>query len=146
MIITIGIIDRDQDSRKQLLAIAEDAMPDPIVREKPDLLIGFAKESFDPASIHPDECQPDIILIDMDGQEHGSIRRIKTHYPQSQVIVISQTIDTASVLEAYRDGAENYIEKSTARQFLNYAIVSIISGATSGNYGRYPQHTKYPQN
>ena len=146
MIITIGIIDRDQDSREQLIAIAEDAMPDPIVREKPDLLIGFAKESFDPASIHPDECQPDIILIDMEGQEPGSIRRIKSHYPQSQVIVISQTIDIGTVLNAYRDGAENYVEKSTARQFLHYAIVSILSAASTDNYGRHPQHTKYPQN
>ena len=146
MIITIGIIDRDQDSREQLIAIAEDAMPDPIVREKPDLLIGFAKESFDPASIHPDECQPDIILIDIQGQEPGSVRRIKSHYPQSQVIVISETTDIATVLNAYRDGAENYVEKSTVRQFLNYAVVSLLKTTSSDNYRQYPQFTKNQNN
>src|SRR5690554_3791664 len=118
--ITIGIIDKDQESRERLVSILEDATPDPIVGEKPDLFVNFAIESFHPESNHPEECHPDIVLIDMEGQSAGSIRNIKATYPKTQVIVISDSIETAAALKAYRQGAVDYIQKSTAGRFLYF--------------------------
>src|SRR5690606_34677185 len=124
----------------------ENARPDSMLSEMPDLVVSFARESFDPRSHHPDEYQPDIIIIHIEGQETCSIRSIKAHYPESQIIVVSNTIDRTTALKAYRDGATNYVQKSTCQRFLHYAILSTLTAASIGNSGLYPQFTKYQKN
>ena len=70
MMITIGIIDSDQESREQLMFHLENARTDAILSEMPDLVVSFARESFDPSSHHPDECQPD---CDRDGEADACV-------------------------------------------------------------------------
>jgi DNA-binding NarL/FixJ family response regulator len=140
--ITIGIIDRDQEGRERLVSILESAAPDPIIGDKPDLFVNFARETFNPAAIHPEESHPDIILIDMEGQPAESIRSIKAAFPEAQVVVVSDCIETAVALRAYRAGATNYVQKSTAEHFLYYAIMSTMISSSRDDVGESPQRIR----
>ena len=124
--ITIGIIDKDHKSRERLISMLEDGSPDQIVGEKPDVFVNFSRDSFDPAAIHADESHPDIVLIDIEGQDKGSIQNIRTHFSETQIIVVSESIDTTTVLETFRNGAANFVQKSSAIDYLFYAIQSSI--------------------
>lgn len=79
------------------------------------------------------ECNPDVVLMDIDMPEVTGIegvKRIKTKFPE--VVVLMQTVfeDDEKVFQSIRNGASGYLLKKTSPEKIVEAIREVISGGS----------------
>jgi len=67
--------------------------------------------------------QPDIILLDLERSENRMIEKIKLHFPQSEILVLSDSLDLKTIRRCFREGAVSYLLKSTCAQHIHFAIL-----------------------
>lgn len=77
------------------------------------------------------ETQPDVVLMDVrmpgvDGVE--ATRRIRTHWPDARVIILTTFDDDAYVFEGLRAGAQGYLLKAISGDELASAIRTVVAG------------------
>ncbi len=77
------------------------------------------------------ETQPDVVLMDVrmpgvDGVE--ATRRIRTHWPDARVIILTTFDDDAYVFEGLRAGAQGYLLKAISGDELARAIRTVAAG------------------
>lgn len=77
------------------------------------------------------ETQPDVVLMDVrmpgvDGVE--ATRRIRTHWPDARVIILTTFDDDAYVFEGLRAGAQGYLLKAISGDELACAIRTVAAG------------------
>jgi len=75
--------------------------------------------------------KPDVIVINvtmpkMSGFE--AARRIRTHFPDCAIVILSSNKDRQFIAEARKVGANGYVEKSNADGQLIHAIESTVKG------------------
>ena len=93
-------------------------------------IVGEASDGLE-AVAKTEECQPDVILMDivmpkLDGLE--ATRRIKKQYPNTSVIMLTIYADKAFVIDAIQAGAGGYLLKDTSRDLLCHTIEAVING------------------
>ena len=79
------------------------------------------------------EEQPSVVVMDVSMPGMGGIeglRRLKTRYPESRVLLLSMYDDPAFVSRAEKYGAMGYLSKNSAADSLVRAIESVLSGKT----------------
>jgi DNA-binding NarL/FixJ family response regulator len=77
------------------------------------------------------ETQPDVVLMDVrmpgvDGVE--ATRRIRAHWPDARVIILTTFDDDAYVFEGLRAGARGYLLKAISGDELAHAIRTVAAG------------------
>ena len=80
-----------------------------------------------------EQLRPDVVLMDlrmpgMDGV--AATKEIVTHYPETQVLVLTTYDTDADILRAVQAGATGYLLKDTPRETLYRAIRAAARGET----------------
>jgi len=93
-------------------------------------VVGQASNGIEAIELY-EEIKPDVILMDlmmpeMDGIE--ATREIKTHHPNSVIIVLSSSIEEDMVQSALEAGAAGYLTKNISANELTNAIENAFSG------------------
>jgi CheY-like chemotaxis protein len=93
-------------------------------------IVGQASDGLE-ALQKAEELQPDLILLDiglpkLSGFEAG--RQIRTLYPTSRILFLSQESDAEVVQEALRLGAQGYLLKLDAARELLLAVDTVLQG------------------
>ncbi|MEU7689543.1 response regulator transcription factor [Microbispora hainanensis] len=97
----------------------------------PDIeVVGSASDGEAALRLVADE-RPDVVLMDlrmprMDGVE--ATRRIRTGFPETQVVVLTTYTDDESVFAALRAGARGFLTKSADAEEIARAVTTVMNG------------------
>jgi DNA-binding NarL/FixJ family response regulator len=116
-----------------------------IYEDKPDLLYTLSKmidscDDFRLMGAMPnannvlqdmEKHHPDVILMDIDlpgisGKD--ALKEIKSHYPDTEIIMLTVFDDNENIFECIRSGASGYLLKSTSHQKIIEAIKDVKEG------------------
>jgi len=78
-----------------------------------------------------DELQPEITIVDLDLPGVSGIEAImllKSNYPKSKFLVLTNHSDDGRLFDAFRAGADGYLLKKDAYSNLETAIISVFDG------------------
>ncbi|MBL7163884.1 MAG: response regulator transcription factor [Anaerolineales bacterium] len=111
-------------------AIIRDGLELLLKLEKDIQVVGLAQDGAEAVELAERE-SPDLVLMDlkmpgMNGVE--ATRRIRTHYPDIKVLVLTTYDDDEWVFDAIRAGASGYLLKDTPRE----SVVEAIRGTVDG--------------
>jgi DNA-binding NarL/FixJ family response regulator len=102
-----------------------------LIENEPDLtVVGTAGDGV-AAVRKAEECQPDVVLIDLAMPEMGgaeATRMIKSHNPEVQVLVLTCVFDAQNVRSALDSGAVGYLLKDTTPHELYEGIRAVLRG------------------
>jgi len=120
----IAIVDDDNGVRTNLVRAVERFDNCVCVGNFPSAETAIAKMS---------ECQPDVVLMDinmpgMNGIE--CVRHLKEKSPDTEFIMLTVYEDTDSVFNALEAGASGYLLKRAAREELHDAIIQVHAGGS----------------
>jgi DNA-binding NarL/FixJ family response regulator len=104
-----------------------------ILESSPEItVVGIAHDGAEALEQIP-QVQPDLVLMDLKMPGMNGIhatREIRTHYPQTRVLVLTTYDADEWVFDAIRSGASGYLLKNTGPQDLINAIKGTIDGKT----------------
>ena len=101
-----------------------------LVDENAISIVGEADNGLDAVRICG-ELKPDVALMDLSMPKMSGIdatREIRRHYPNIRVLVLSVDQNERQIAEAFRAGATGYAVKSSTRDELKKAILSVAKG------------------
>jgi two-component system response regulator MprA len=81
------------------------------------------------SSLRPDVLVADLMMPDMDGLE--VCRRVKRLSPETAVVIITASDDTAVRAAALRDGASAFVPKHLVAETLNRTIEQVFAAEVS---------------
>jgi len=93
-------------------------------------VVGFAGNGFEAVNLVR-ELSPEIVMMDISMPELNGIEatsRIKTEFPETNVIILSILGDSESIFRALKAGANGYLLKESVGQEVIYAIRSVLAG------------------
>ncbi len=93
-------------------------------------VVGFAGNGFEAVNLVR-ELSPEIVMMDISMPELNGIEatsRIKTEFPETNVIILSILGDSESIFRALKAGANGYLLKESVGQEVISAIRSVLAG------------------
>ena len=111
--ITVGIIDSNEQARQITLGILQEKGP----TQKVEVLFDMGKERIDKAVV-----APDVIILDIEHQESLIVEHIKTAFPNTDIVILTNICDVKTVRACFRHGAVGYLLKQTCMDSLLSAI------------------------
>lgn len=111
--ITVGIIDSNEQARKKTLGILQEKGP----TQKVEVLFEMGKERIDQTVV-----APDVIILDIEHQESLIVEHVKTTFPNTDIVILTNICDIKTVRACFRHGAVGYLLKQTCMNSLLSAI------------------------
>ncbi|MDF2474920.1 MAG: hypothetical protein K0S24_403 [Sphingobacterium sp.] len=111
--ITVGIIDSNEQARKKTLGILQEKGP----TQKVEVLFEMGKERIDQTVV-----APDVIILDIEHQESLIVEHVKTTFPNTDIVILTNICDVKTVRACFRYGAVGYLLKQTCMNSLLSAI------------------------
>jgi len=111
--ITVGIIDSNEQARQITLGILQEKGP----TQKVEVLFDMGKERIDKAVV-----APDVIILDIEHQESLIVEHVKTTFPNTDIVILTNICDVKTVRACFRHGAVGYLLKQTCMDSLLSAI------------------------
>ena len=111
--ITVGIIDSNEQARQITLSILQEKGP----TQKVEVLFDMGKERIDKAVV-----APDVIILDIEHQESLIVEQVKTTFPNTDIVILTNICDVKTVRACFRHGAVGYLLKQTCMDSLLSAI------------------------
>ena len=111
--ITVGIIDSNEQARQITLSILQEKGP----TQKVEVLFDMGKERIDKAVV-----APDVIILDIEHQESLIVEQVKTTFPNTDIVILTNICDVKTVRACFRHGAVGYLLKQTCMNSLLSAI------------------------
>ena len=102
-----------------------------LIRQQPDLVCCGETDSIFGATIKASLEKPDLVLLDIrlrDGEAFELIGALKSRYPQTSILVLSQGDEKVFAEKAIRVGATGYLMKQNAPVELANAIRTVLAG------------------
>lgn len=111
--ITVGIIDSNEQARKKTLGILQEKGS----TQKVEVLFEMGKERIDQTVV-----APDVIILDIEHQESLIVEHVKTTFPNTDIVILTNICDIKTVRACFRHGAVGYLLKQTCMNSLLSAI------------------------
>ncbi|CAM3856203.1 LuxR C-terminal-related transcriptional regulator [Sphingobacterium prati] len=111
--ITVGIIDSNEQARQITLGVLQEKGP----MHKVKVLFEMGKERIDQAAV-----APDVIIMDIEHQEPLIVEHVKTIFPNTDIVILTNICDVKTVRACFRHGAVGYLLKQTCMNSLLSAI------------------------
>jgi len=111
--ITVGIIDSNEQARKKTLGILQEKGP----TQKVEVLFEMGKERIDQTVV-----APDVIILDIEHQESLIVEHVKTTFANTDIVILTNICDVKTVRACFRYGAVGYLLKQTCMNSLLSAI------------------------
>lgn len=111
--ITVGIIDSNEQARQITLGVLQEKGP----AYKVKVLFDIGKERIDQAVV-----APDVIIMDIEHQEPLIVEHVKTTFPNTDIVILTNICDVKTVRACFRHGAVGYLLKQTCMNSLLSAI------------------------
>jgi len=80
--------------------------------------------------LHQKAPSPQLILVELKGYSTRVIKQIKIQFPKTNIIILSEIANIATVLEALRAGAVSYLLKSTCLNNIASALIATHKGGS----------------
>lgn len=122
--ITVGIIDMDEQERTETKNIilaksnSESTIPIHILFDQ-DTLASSRRNQV-----------PDVMIVDIDHQDSLVVERVKSVFPRTEILVLTNNCDVKTVRSCFRQGAVGYILKETCLQSLKIAITMTLGNGS----------------
>lgn len=122
--ITVGIIDMDEQERTETKNIilaksnSESTIPIHILFDQ-DTLASSRRNQV-----------PDVMIVDIDHQDSLVVERVKSVFPRTEILVLTNNCDVKTVRSCFRQGAVGYILKETCLQSLKVAITMTLGNGS----------------
>ena len=122
--ITVGIIDMDEQERTETKKIileksnSESTIPIHILFDQ-DTLASSRRNQV-----------PDVMIVDIDHQDSLVVERVKSVFPRTEILVLTNNCDVKTVRSCFRQGAVGYILKETCLQSLKIAITMTLGNGS----------------
>lgn len=122
--ITVGIIDMDEQERvetKKIISeknIAESTIPIHVLFDL-DTLASSGRNQI-----------PDVMIVDIDHQDSLIVERVKSVFPRTEILVLTNNCDVRMVRSCFRQGAVGYMLKKTCLQSLKNAITMTLGNGS----------------
>jgi DNA-binding NarL/FixJ family response regulator len=124
IMITVGIIDMDEQERTETKKIileksnAESTIPIHVLFDQ-DTLASSGRNQV-----------PDVMIVDIDHQDSLLVERVKSVFPRTEILVLTNNCDVKTVRSCFRQGAVGYILKETCLQSLKIAITMTLGNGS----------------
>jgi len=122
--ITVGIIDMDEQERTETKKIileksnSESAIPIHVLFDQ-DTLASSGRYQV-----------PDVLIVDIDRQDNLIVERVKSVFPRTEILVLTNNCDVRMVRSCFRQGAVGYMLKKTCLQSLINAITMTLGNGS----------------
>ena len=122
--ITVGIIDMVEQERTETKNIilaesnSESTIPIHILFDQ-DTLASSRRNQV-----------PDVMFVDIDHQDSLVVERVKSVFPRTEILVLTNNCDVKTVRSCFRQGAVGYILKETCLQSLKIAITMTLGNGS----------------
>jgi Response regulator containing a CheY-like receiver domain and an HTH DNA-binding domain len=113
--ITVGIIDSDEQARQEtqrILNTKNKAAPNQI-----EVIFDIGKGRVDRTMT-----APDVLILDIEHQEPLIVEHVKSLFPKTEIVILTNTCDVKTVRSCFRHGAVGYLLKQTCMDSLLSAI------------------------
>lgn len=123
-LITVGIIDRDEEGRKLTsLTLKENANKNKDISI--ELLFELDKRPHNPVILIPD-----VLIIDIEHQDSSCVEETRNAFPGAQIIILTNIAEVKAVRSCFRNGAVGYLLKQTCMSSLVQAIATTMNGGS----------------
>jgi DNA-binding NarL/FixJ family response regulator len=122
--ITVGIIDMDE---KERIETKENISKNDKSESTIPIHVLFDQETL--ASSRRNQI-PDVMIIDIDHQDSLIVERVKSLFPRTEILVLTNNCDVRVVRSCFRQGAVGYMLKKTCLQSLKNAIAMTLGNGS----------------
>ncbi len=126
--IKVGIIDKDPIARRTTKLALTNSMKR--TNSESIIAIVFDIDCVDHLQSHHLKTQPDILVLDIAGQSVKVIESIKKLLVNSEIIVLSDSIQLKTVRDCFRNGGVSYLLKESSFNYLFFAVTTTYSGGS----------------
>ncbi|WP_418359276.1 LuxR C-terminal-related transcriptional regulator [Sphingobacterium detergens] len=113
--ITVGIIDSDEQARQETQRILN--TKNKAAANQIEVIFDIGKGRVDRAMT-----APDVLILDIEHQEPLIVEHVKSLFPKTEIVILTNTCDVKTVRSCFRHGAVGYLLKQTCMDSLLSAI------------------------
>lgn len=121
--INVGIIDPDNLTRKMVRMLLTN-------QTEQDIAISFEVDKLPSVLSTNNFIPPHLVLLDLKGNTPRLIKTVKSMFPKTSILVLSDFWKLDTVYEALRNGAVSYLRKTTCLNNILSAVVVTYNGGS----------------
>jgi len=121
--INVGIIDPDSLTRTVVRTLLTD-------QDQELISISFAVDKLPTVQAIDGLAAPNLVLLDFVNHTPKLIKRVKSFFPKTSILVLSDFWKLDTVYEALRNGAVSYLRKATCLNNVLSAVVATYNGGS----------------